>query len=159
MNEAAIKRISAVTTGLVVAVGLVHLEHCYDAKRIKALENGAVLFITNTTPGTTIMVVPADMERRIKALEDTVLRVPTNAPRWTNFMFVTNDVSDRVSAIPSTTNGLGLRPLFHEHFDTGFKLGYSCASRGGTREEGNVLMDAFRSNRPDIVSNWFELHK
>ena len=117
--------------------------------------------------------------RQLKALEATTLRVPTNAPAWTNTTgttFTTNGVVDIVDSRLLTNWANAKQPYAtdtnrpvlsnywtsvgrYEHFDTGFRLGYACAAAGGSRKDGQTIMDAFRQNRPDIVSNWFELHK
>jgi hypothetical protein len=137
------------------------------------------LFVASTLIGLALL------ERRIKALEDTTIRVPTNPPTyitWTNIAgttFATSGVTKFVDKALLLTNGMifpvkqpytsvtnrgGLSNYWesvgrYEHFDTGFRLGYARAAAGGSRTEGNMLIDAFRRNRPDIVSNWFELHK
>ena len=142
------------------------------------LEDRLLLFALVTSV-TWLCLAHFTQNKRIKALEATTLRVPTNAPAWTNTTgttFTTNGVVDIVDSRLLTNWANAKQPYAtdtnrpvlsnywtsvgrYEHFDTGFRLGYACAAAGGSRKDGQTIMDAFRQNRPDIASNWFELHK
>lgn len=48
------------------------------------------------------------------------------------------------------------RELTQQAFEAGAKLGYACAIAGGSKSDLEIIVNAQRSNRVDIVHDWFK---
>src|SRR4030095_317952 len=78
---------------------------------------------------------------------------------------VTNHIVTRVTnplvLLTNQPSAAGRKASFRDHelFETAFRMGYDCALKGGHSNDVQVLMNAHRFNRMEVLKKWFEDHK